>query len=248
MAAAAATPELTLIVAATRSQMGIGRAGTLPWTGLRREMAYFARVTKRVVAAAAAAAADSDDGRVNAVVMGRATWDSIPPRFRPLAGRVNVVVTSRPLGSSSGGDVVGKPAVAAAPVTTTTTTTTTTTPNEPLTATSLSDALAQLRARAVARIFIIGGARMYAAALAETAAGSPPPAARVLLTRVDTDFECDTFFPIRLGDHGGERSAPGWKRAAHEALSKWAGESVPEGVQTEAGVEYEFEMWESEGV
>lgn len=39
--------ELTLIVAATR-QMGIGRAGTLPWTGLKKEMAYFARVTKRV--------------------------------------------------------------------------------------------------------------------------------------------------------------------------------------------------------
>lgn len=38
--------ELTLIVAAT-SKMGIGRAGTLPWTGLKKEMAYFARVTKR---------------------------------------------------------------------------------------------------------------------------------------------------------------------------------------------------------
>lgn len=41
--------ELTLVVAATR-QMGIGRNGTLPWTGLRKEMAYFARVTKRLPA------------------------------------------------------------------------------------------------------------------------------------------------------------------------------------------------------
>lgn len=39
--------ELTLVVAATRD-MGIGRAGGLPWTGLRKEMAYFARVTKRL--------------------------------------------------------------------------------------------------------------------------------------------------------------------------------------------------------
>ena len=39
--------ELTLVVAATRS-MGIGANGTLPWTGLKREMAYFARVTKRL--------------------------------------------------------------------------------------------------------------------------------------------------------------------------------------------------------
>lgn len=38
--------EITLIVAAT-NKMGIGRAGTLPWTGLKKEMAYFARVTKR---------------------------------------------------------------------------------------------------------------------------------------------------------------------------------------------------------
>ena len=38
--------ELTLVLAATRD-MGIGRNGTLPWTGLKKEMAYFARVTKR---------------------------------------------------------------------------------------------------------------------------------------------------------------------------------------------------------
>ena len=38
--------ELTLIVAAT-SKMGIGLAGRLPWEGLKKEMAYFARVTKR---------------------------------------------------------------------------------------------------------------------------------------------------------------------------------------------------------
>jgi hypothetical protein len=38
--------ELTLIVAATNN-MGIGINGGLPWKGLRKEMAYFARVTKR---------------------------------------------------------------------------------------------------------------------------------------------------------------------------------------------------------
>jgi hypothetical protein len=38
--------DLTLIVAAT-NKMGIGKGGTLPWTGLKKEMAYFARITKR---------------------------------------------------------------------------------------------------------------------------------------------------------------------------------------------------------
>jgi len=27
------------------------------------------------------------------VIMGRKTWDSLPPRFRPLPGRLNIVVT-----------------------------------------------------------------------------------------------------------------------------------------------------------
>lgn len=49
--------ELTLVVAATRT-MGIGRAGTLPWTGLKKEMAYFTRVTKRLLAS-------SSDVRMN---------------------------------------------------------------------------------------------------------------------------------------------------------------------------------------
>lgn len=40
--------DLTLILAATTQNMGIGLAGSLPWTGLRKEMAYFARVTKRL--------------------------------------------------------------------------------------------------------------------------------------------------------------------------------------------------------
>lgn len=39
--------ELTLVLAATRD-MGIGMRGTLPWTGLKKEMAYFARITKRL--------------------------------------------------------------------------------------------------------------------------------------------------------------------------------------------------------
>jgi dihydrofolate reductase len=39
------------------------------------------------------------------VVMGRRTWDSLPPRFRPLPGRRNVVL-SRTLDSVEGADVV----------------------------------------------------------------------------------------------------------------------------------------------
>ncbi|MFI7600541.1 dihydrofolate reductase [Actinoplanes sp. NPDC049681] len=40
------------------------------------------------------------------VVMGRATWDSLPDRVRPLPGRRNVVLTRRPDWSAPGATVV----------------------------------------------------------------------------------------------------------------------------------------------
>ena len=73
--------RLTLIVAATRSN-GIGQNSQLPWR-LAKEMAYFKRVTT-----------NAPEGSMNAVVMGRNTWESIPQRFRPLDKRLNIVISS----------------------------------------------------------------------------------------------------------------------------------------------------------
>jgi len=72
--------HFTIIVAATKSN-GIGQSGKLPWK-LSKEMAYFARVTS-----------SAPDGRMNAVIMGRKTWESIPAKFKPLSKRFNVVVS-----------------------------------------------------------------------------------------------------------------------------------------------------------
>jgi len=53
----------------------IGNHNTLPWH-LPEDMAHFKRTTLGCP-----------------VIMGRKTWDSLPPKFRPLPGRLNVVVT-----------------------------------------------------------------------------------------------------------------------------------------------------------
>jgi dihydrofolate reductase len=53
----------------------IGADGQLPWR-IPEDLAHFRELT---------------DG--GTVVMGRATWESLPPRFRPLPGRRNVVLS-----------------------------------------------------------------------------------------------------------------------------------------------------------
>jgi dihydrofolate reductase len=49
-------------------------------------MAFFKKVTSEAPEGAAQ----------NAVIMGRKTWESIPAKFRPLPGRLNVVLTRSP--------------------------------------------------------------------------------------------------------------------------------------------------------
>ena len=56
----------------------IGRDGGLPWH-LPEDLAHFKRLTSG-----------------HPVIMGRKTWDSLPPKFRPLPGRTNIVVTRQP--------------------------------------------------------------------------------------------------------------------------------------------------------
>ena len=143
-------------------------------------------------------------GGRNAVIMGRKTWESIPARFRPLPERVNVVL-------SRDASLVLDGAI---------------------TATSVDDALARL-GDDIGRVFVIGGAQIYAAALAH------PAGQTVLLTRIDTPFEVDTYFPVRL-------DAGGWRRESSEALCEFVGEQVPAGVQKEGDVEYEYELWRRE--
>jgi dihydrofolate reductase len=53
----------------------IGLNNTLPWH-LPEDLAHFKATTLG-----------------QPVIMGRKTWESLPPKFRPLPGRTNIVVT-----------------------------------------------------------------------------------------------------------------------------------------------------------
>merc|ERR1712167_293029 len=77
--------RVSAIVAATAKGMGIGKDGGLPWK-LPGDMRYFRKVTSTV----------EKQNHFNAVIMGRKTWESIPKKFRPLSGRINVVLSKDP--------------------------------------------------------------------------------------------------------------------------------------------------------
>jgi len=146
----------------------------------------------------------------NAVIMGRKTWESIPPRFRPLKDRQNIIITrsSDDSGFESG-----------------------------IKASSFESAIEILEEKGgkANKAFVIGGAQIYKAALERK------EAKRILLTRVLSDFECDTVFPVVLQESG---KAEGWERKTKKELDEWVGENVAEGKEEEGGTRYVFEMWE----
>lgn len=138
----AVTFPITLIVAADRED-GIARHGDLPWH-LPHDLARFKRLTIGA-------------GR-SAVLMGRATWDTLPPRQQPLPRRRNIVMTRGP-GSFAGAHKVA----------------------------TWDEALAA--AEGCDHLWVVGGAQIYALALAH------PEASAIELTRIEADYGCDVRWP-----------------------------------------------------
>jgi dihydrofolate reductase/thymidylate synthase len=89
----AAAKPFDIVVAADRS-WGIGLKNAMPWPRLKGDLQYFKRVTSEAV-----------DGSMNAVIMGRRTWDSIG---KPLPGRHNIVITRRKLDFPDGVRLTGQ--------------------------------------------------------------------------------------------------------------------------------------------
>jgi dihydrofolate reductase len=67
-------PEIVIIAAVAKNRV-IGKDNQLLWN-IPEDMAHFKALTAG-----------------HTVIMGRKTWESLPPRFRPLPGRRNIVIT-----------------------------------------------------------------------------------------------------------------------------------------------------------
>ncbi|MDE2094150.1 MAG: dihydrofolate reductase [Burkholderiales bacterium] len=109
-------PALSLIAAVARNG-AIGRNNALVWSE-PEDLRHLRRITMGCP-----------------VIMGRKTWDSLPPRFRPLPGRRNIVLTRDRDWRAEGAQPVA----------------------------SITDALALLEG--TPKAFVIGGAEVYTLAL-----------------------------------------------------------------------------------
>lgn len=165
--------RFSVVVGVCKQTRGIGLKGKLPWH-LRADMNYFKQLTRST----------RDPLKRNAVIMGRKTWESIPDKFRPLADRLNVVITRNAAAKQE-----------------------LNIPDGVLVADSLENALKLLDAggdigEEVERVFVIGGSQIYETALKldsvcervhVTEIEQAPVAGEVAAAR--PAFQCDTFFP-----------------------------------------------------
>jgi dihydrofolate reductase len=138
--------QLNLIYARARNGV-IGKDGALPWH-LPEDLMHFKRTTLGYP-----------------VIMGRKTWDSLPPQFRPLPGRANIVITRQENWHQNAAPSGAQPANSL--------------PNALLICEQIQPDLEQ--------VWVIGGAQIYAEAL--------PLAHKIVMTQIDADFEGDAFAP-----------------------------------------------------
>lgn len=129
------------VVAAVTEEFGLGLGGKLPWhpRRLSLDMAFLTAISSNDYAL------DKNSGKFSLiltdtephVIFGRKTWDSLPPKFKPLRGRKNIVISS-----------VYKPTEINATV-----------------STSLGEALNTISPAYVGASYILGGAKLYEEAL-----------------------------------------------------------------------------------
>ncbi len=72
-----------IIVVNVDANLGIGKDGGMPWH-IPEDLKWFKACTTH-----------ASEGKQNAVIMGRTTYESIPEKFRPFSDRINVVLSRK---------------------------------------------------------------------------------------------------------------------------------------------------------
>ncbi len=158
---------INIICAHLKGSKGIGYGGKLPWPTLKEDMKFFRSVTTKT----------KDPNKINAVIMGRRTWNSLPTGL-PLSGRYNMVLsasTDTRFATLRQMILTNRPALQYFSI-----------------VHSLEKALDVLMDMDnIESIFIIGGSSVYEEALKIRSVN------RVFLTEIDdgTEYPYDTVFP-----------------------------------------------------
>jgi dihydrofolate reductase len=153
-------------------QWAIGNAGEIPWR-CPPDISYFNKLTVET----------TQSRQVNAVIVARRTWESIPEKFRPLPDRLNIVISQKLWDGEEEGYEEGRYPYPIAPPTKIFPT--------------LQRALDWLNFDISARLFVdkvwvIGGAQLYDEAI------NHPDCENIYFTEIvpsRTVEKADTFFP-----------------------------------------------------
>ena len=151
--------------------MELGNPNSLPWK-LKKEIRYFKWLTTK-----SPKGFSQTNDCLNAVIMGRKTWESIPQKFRPLPDRLNIVLSR----NENYNSLQNKESI-------------------PMTffAESLDegiefakDYIPKILSKKLGYIFIIGGASLYQEAFLR------PDLQNIYITQIYHDFDADTFLTTK---------------------------------------------------
>lgn len=143
------------IILAVDEKNGIWKHNTLAWK-LSWDMEYFKKITTQT----------KDLAKLNAVIMWRKTWVSIPWKFKPLKNRINCILSKNLKKSDLGSPI----------------------DDFTLYFNSLEDCLLELESKEnLENIYIIWWADLYNQVL------NHPMLERIYITKIKWDFQCDVF-------------------------------------------------------
>lgn len=151
--------KFSIIVACTANG-GIGKDNKIPWY-IPNDLKHFKKVTT-----------NCPEGKMNVVIMGRNTWESLPKK--PLPARINVIVSTHLSRSHCKLDFDKNDNIYVVQ--------------------SLDEALELVASMSnrVHETFVIGGSRLYKEALEHEHCD------KAYVTHIVQDYDCDVFVPLSM--------------------------------------------------